>query len=231
MSKLAINEIKFGKIDANNELQELGPEFYMDSFLLHEKYKVQSFISGENYYICGNKGTGKTAFLKYLECYFSKDPTHLVIPIRFKSDFDDDDKKVLRSVATNVKQDIIDETTMDKSNTYIRAWQVYLINQIVTKSEGGDGEYSIFKDTTEYNKLVILLHALYSEQKDRIIPKLSKGYAKINASSLNGIDASLEVDIEFNRETSKINFQKTARKILELFRHLEYSVNPVEILC
>lgn len=82
---MKIDEIKFGKIDAYNELQEFGEEYYISSFHLYEKYKIENFFKGENYYICGNKGTGKTAFLKYLECKLSEDAYNLVIPIRFKS--------------------------------------------------------------------------------------------------------------------------------------------------
>lgn len=230
MGKIAISEIEFGKTDAYNELQEVGAVFYMDSFLVHDRYKAESFICGENYFICGNKGTGKTAFLKYLECFFSRDPINLIIPIRFKSDFDDDDKKTIRAVGTNVKEEAIDEKTIGDTSSYVKAWQVYLVNQIITKSESKEGEFYAFENTSEYKKMVILLNALYSEQKERVIPKLSKGYAKINANSLKGIDASLEFDIEFNEQTSKINFQKTARKILELFEQLRYARTPIKIL-
>lgn len=34
--RLKISDIKFGKIDAHNELQELGEEFYLDSFLEYD---------------------------------------------------------------------------------------------------------------------------------------------------------------------------------------------------
>ena len=69
-----IKEIKFGKIDAHNELQELGYNYYLDSFLKYDKYKIDSFLNGENYYIYGDKGTGnimytlvKTRNQKYLD--------------------------------------------------------------------------------------------------------------------------------------------------------------------
>jgi len=230
-SKLSINEIEFGKTDAYNELQEYGSEFYMNSFLQYDKYKTDSFINGRNYFICGNKGTGKTAFLKYLECVYSKNYKNLVIPIRFKSDVNEDDRKQIRAVGNgNIREGIINESTIGNASSYVAAWQVYLIRQIDIKSNSENGEYKVFSRTVSYLKMHTLLEALYSENKERIIPRLSKGYAKIKASLLDGIDADLELDIEFNKETSKINFSKTARKILEFYEQLEYGDNSVYVL-
>lgn len=226
--KLRIDQIEFGKIDANNELQELGVDFYMQSFLSYDRYKVDSFINGQNYFICGNKGTGKTALLKYLECVFSKDSEILVIPVRFKTDFENEDKNQIRKVSNNVSGTVINEETIDKADSYVRAWEVYIIKTILEKSK--IGEYNLFNNDKNYKAMCLLLDALYSEQKDRVIPKLSKGYAKINASTLKGIEASLETEIEFNRETAKINFQKTARAIENLFENLDYGSTPVRIL-
>lgn len=72
MSELFIKDILFGKTDASNELQEVGDEYFLDSFLPYEKYKITEFLCGKRYYIIGRKGTGKTALLKYLECKFPK---------------------------------------------------------------------------------------------------------------------------------------------------------------
>lgn len=227
-NKLKISEIKFGKIDAHNELQEFGEEFYMNSFLEYEKYKIDTFISGENYFICGNKGTGKTALLKYLECILAKDVSNLVIPIRFKSQFDTMDKKSMRHMANNVKEVVLDDINVEKETSYVMIWQIYLLNQILEKSD--QGEYHLFEKTREYNNLIKLLKVLYSGERGRIIPKLTKGYAKANASLLKGIDAEVEVEIEFNKETEKINFNKTAKLILDLFQKLTYCTNPVYII-
>ena len=227
-NKLKISQIKFGKIDAHNELQELGEEFYMNSFLEYEKYKIESFINGENYFVCGNKGTGKTALLKYLECNLAKDPCNLVIPIRFKSQFDNVDKQSMRTMANNVKEDVVADISVEKDTSYVLIWQIYLINQIIKNSKRG--EYELFEESHEYENLKKLLHVLYAGENGRIIPKLTKGYANINASLLKGLDASISMDIEFNKESQKINFNKTAKLILDLFKKLVYCNNPVYII-
>ena len=226
--KMKISEIKFGKIDAHNELQELGAKFYMDSFLEYEKYKIETFVKGENYFVCGNKGTGKTALLKYLECSLSKDPRNLLIPIRFKSQFDSMDKKHMKTMVNNIKEDVVSEINTEKEASYILIWQIYLINQIIKNANYG--EYNLFEESTEYKKLKKLLNILYKDGNGRIIPRLTKGYVKIDASLLKGLDASVKLDIEFDQRSEKINFNKTAKIILESFKKLAYLDNPVYII-
>lgn len=71
---------------------------------------------------------------------------------------------------------------------------------------------------------------LYSGEKGKIVPKLTKGYAKIDASVARGLDTSIGIEIELNKETNKVNFNKVAKKIMTLFYSLEYVKNPVYIL-
>ena len=225
--KMKIKEIKFGKIDAHNELQEFGEEYYRTSFLVYEKYKIDSFINGENYFICGNKGTGKTAFLKYLECKMSEDERNLIIPIRFKS-IDSVDKGNMRNMANNIREDVIENTMVEKSTSYILIWQIYLINQIIKNAN--KGEYYLFQEDNNYKILLKLLELLYSGERGKIVPKLTKGYAKIDASLIKGIDATIGLETELNRKTEQVNFNKTAKVIIDLFSSLVYAENPVYIL-
>ena len=134
----------------------------------------------------------------------------------------------MRNVANNIREDIIEDINVEKENSYIVIWQVYLINQIIEKTNAG--EYQLFQASKEYKTLLNLLQLLYSGEKRKIVPKLTKGYAKVNASLVNGIDAEISMEIEFNKETGKVNFNKTARLILELFLKLCYIETPVYVL-
>lgn len=228
MGKLPIRELQFGKIDAYNEHQEYGKDMFKRSFLKYDKYEIDKFLEGKDYFICGNKGTGKTALLKYLECVLSEDPENLIIPIRFKSDFDAEDKKVMKNASDNVKEETIDETNVQNYNDIVLVWQVFLINKIINSSN--EGEFLLFVDNREAYCLKKLLNGVYLESKNRLMPKISKGKAKINLSSLKGIDAELEVEIELNRDKSDVNFTKLAKIILKLFQKLQYNRNPVYVI-
>ena len=141
----------------------------LDSFLPYEKYKIKEFLSGERYYIIGRKGTGKTALLKYLECKFSEDVTNLVIPIRFKSDFDLIDKKTIKSAAVNVQDEVIEQGMADKSiKSYIAAWQVYLIYQIFKHENSIKSEFQIFNNESDtYKTIWVLLKLILTLRKKR----------------------------------------------------------------
>lgn len=226
-SRLALNEIQLGKIDAYNEYQEYGVELFKDSFFKYEKYKIDDFIDGHKYYICGNKGTGKTAFLKYLECVLADDPEKLIIPIRFKSDLDNEDKKNLHSIAINVKEETIEDLNTYSLANNVAVWQVFLINEIFRAMDSG--EYSIFKPSQELETLQKLLRGIYIE-KSRLMPKVTKSTVRVNASLLKGLDAELGLDIEFNEATSKVNYIQASKAIIQLFQNLEFDYNKVYII-
>lgn len=166
--------------------------------------------------------------MKYLECVFSKDECNLVIPIRFKSQFDNMDKKSMRYMASNIREEIVEEISVSKETSYTLIWQIYLINKILKHSN--QGEYDLFEDSPEYRNLIKLLQGLYAGEERKIVPKLTKGYAKVNASLLKGVDASISMEIEFNPETEQVNYNKTAKVIMDLFMKLCYSKTPVYIL-
>lgn len=215
--KISIDEIKFGKIDAHNELQELGYDYYANSFMKYEKYRIDKFLSGEKYYVCGGKGTGKTALLKYLECKLLENKENLVIPIRFKTQFDEEDRKQMVAAA-NVREETIFSLPEEKINNFTWVWQTYIIHQII-KSED-NGEYEIFETTKNLQLLKKLLDSMYEGQRGKIIPKLSKGYVSIGASTLKGISADVKLEIEFDSNTNKVNFSKISKKIFELYKEL-----------
>lgn len=100
MRKMPLNQIAFGKTDAFNELNTFGQEYFMESFVANPKYHIDDFLSGSRFFVCGKKGTGKSALLKYLECHFLKDESNLVFPIRFKSEIEQVDKDSFEEIAS-----------------------------------------------------------------------------------------------------------------------------------
>lgn len=224
-----IKELQFGKTDAYNELLEYGSSMYKKSFLIYDKYEINNFLQGKSYFICGDKGTGKTALLKYLECILSDDHENLVIPIRFKSEFDDEDKKTLTNViANNVKQETIEELDTQDYGDSVLLWQVFLINKIFNCSD--DGLYSLFTKSKELLNIRKLLKSVYAENRNKLMPQITGGKAKVNASLLKGIDAELELELEFNQSNSNVDFTKLAKMTLNLFEKLEYDRNPAFII-
>ena len=205
----------------------------LDSFLPYEKYKIKEFLSGERYYIIGRKRTGKTALLKYLECKFSEDVTNLVIPIRFKSDFDLIDKKTIKSAAVNVQDEVIEQGMADKSiKSYIAAWQVYLIYQIFKHENSIKSEFQIFNNESDtYKTIWVLLKLLYGEQSgNKVVPKITKGTVMFGAGMDKGIETSVKIDIDLKEKEKTVKYNLVCKKIIDLYQKLDRGRNSVYIL-
>lgn len=227
MDTLYFREIQFGKTDASNELIEVGNDYYLSSFLEYERYRIEDFFEGKKYFILGRKGTGKTALLKYMQCKFESNPINLVIPIRFKSDFDEVDRKQVKNAGFMSAEEVV-ENKSTGLKSYVTAWQVYLIYQIFKRIHSSNTEYSVFCDSKEYSLLWKLLRMIYGEDGgNKIVPKISKGFIKISAGN-KGIDAALAAEIELN--DNKINYSITAKKIIDLYELLMFDRTPVYVL-
>ena len=226
MSDLLFKDIKFGKIDARHELQDFGDELYMTSFFFFYLYRINDFLDGKLYYICGRKGTGKTAFLQYLKCKKNEEPQNLIVFIRFKSEFDSTEKASLIQ-SSNKDDNTIENLPTDSNMSYVEAWCAYIVNCIV--SEYTSGEYAVFKDDRNFNILQKLLKVLYADKRDRIVPTLKHGRALLSISSEKGFLAEIEGEIGFDERTHQVDFTRTAKKIISLFKSLQYDRTPVYI--
>ena len=220
-------DIKFGKTDASNELMEFGDDYYLSSFLEYERYRIEDFFEGRKYFILGRKGTGKTALLKYMECKLRDKSENLVIPIRFKSDFDEVDRSNIKRTSFLAQEEVI-ENNNEKLKSYVSPWQVYLIYQIFKHNNSKNAEYSVFYNNKEYTLIWKLLLMIYGENGgNNIVPKISKGLINISVGT-QGIDANLAAEIELNN--NKINYVLTAKKIIDMYQSLSFSRTPVYIL-
>ena len=127
MRKMPLNQIAFGKTDAFNELNTFGQEYFMESFVANPKYHIDDFLSGSRFFVCGKKGTGKSALLKYLECHFLKDESNLVFPIRFKSEIEQVDKDSFEEIASapdnSTKNEKYDTSSILDQSSYLYALQ------------------------------------------------------------------------------------------------------------
>ena len=78
-----IGDVKFGKLDAYSEYMEYGKDMYNSLFLASPNFHVEKFLTGKTYYIHGEKGTGKTALLKYIQIIAEENSSYIEY-IRFK---------------------------------------------------------------------------------------------------------------------------------------------------
>ena len=227
---LPLKQIKFGKTDAFNELKEFGIDWFTKAFFSYERYEIDSFINGSSYYICGEKGTGKTTLLRYLQCRLSEDPATLLVPIRFKSDFDSEDKKALVRASANVKESTAEGWDEFKDDTdAVIVWQVYILNKFFSTC-AECGEYSFFEESRELDEINQLLKAVYPDYKNKIVPKLKRGQLNLNANILKMLDAELQLEIGLESTSNSISFNRIAKTIMHKFAALQYKSNKAYII-
>lgn len=234
METLPIEKIIFGKTDAYKELMEFGKEYFVDSFVSNPKYHIDEFLSGGRYYICGKKGTGKSAFLRYLEYKFQQQNENLVFTIRFKSEFDQIDKESFENIAIK-SPNLSDEEKFDTKSiiaqtSYVYVWKTFLINQIIMRANRG--EYAVFEENDNYRTMLSLLKCIYGDEKSAktIMPKITKGSVALTADFVSALSSSLKVELEFDAKKKRINYQKLSKKICQLFNSLHFLISPVYVL-
>ena len=99
MSEIKIRDLYTGKPDAKDEINFEGLEEFIKTFVVADHFQLDSLLYGNNCFITGFKGTGKTALLFYLDNKLKdEDPYYLHIVYFFS-------KKSLPMLSvTNYKQ-------------------------------------------------------------------------------------------------------------------------------
>lgn len=198
MKKLQLKDIYLGKIDAYNEFIYFGKDTCKNLFFEFPNIDIENVLKGNVYYFCGEKGTGKTMLLKYIESLAQdqEEPTFTSF-IRFKKDIDDEQRNTLKRSGTTVNaEEVVDNSqSFDSSVDCISAWQIYLIKTVVFTLE--NTEYGVFERDKTWNTLCMLLHAVYGDKDEKkamrtIIPKVKRGNVEINVASIAKINLELE---------------------------------------
>lgn len=141
-----LKSIRVGQPDANvefyNSIKLNENPIYLDSFFMMPHFPMSEFLSGEKFIVYGQKGTGKTAALRYIENELkSKFSTEFII---FKRAFleESDVLEISRLPLA------VDEDEIKQFKHYHHAIKRVLIMIFLKKSfekypdSGGDGEFS-----------------------------------------------------------------------------------------
>lgn len=225
MDKIKISEMYFGKIDGYNEFLEYGKETCKGLFFEFPNIDINRILNGSVYYIFGNKGTGKTMLLKYLEGIISDEAsTNFTEFIRFKRDVDEEERNQIKrsSIPSNAFEETIEsDIPIDKTLDCTLAWQVYLIKVIVSRLS--ITEYGVFdRNDPSWNELTKLINAVYRLDDNKtsikkILPKIKRGNIELDISQL--VKSNLEFEwVDKSQHT--VSFTSIAKQIIFLYSKL-----------
>lgn len=233
VEKLKISDMYFGKIDGYNEFLEYGEDACKGLFFEFPNISIPKLLDGSTYYIFGNKGTGKTMLLKYLESKVLENSDIMFTEfLRFKRDVDAEQRNQIKRASTPleayeeiIEKDIPTDITLDCS----LAWQVYLIKVIVNRLD--ETEYGVFeRNDNNWKLLCKLIGALYGENKTlgvkKIIPKMKRGNVELRLSNLG--KATLEFEW-VDEEKKLVSFSSIAKQIISLYSKLQPIDNKIYI--
>lgn len=136
MNSMKIGDIYAGKPDASDEIRERGYEEFANTYIKPTGVNIDGLAStdyGTPYFIMGDKGTGKTALLHFLENYVQTiDPVSCCSFIYFESEFTQIQKGkfdvISRSISASLSIDasIASEgSNVECDFMYIWKWQLY----------------------------------------------------------------------------------------------------------
>ncbi len=224
MGQLQLKDIYFGKIDGYNEYLEYGLETFKGLFFEFPNLDIKRLLNGSTYYIFGNKGTGKTMLLKYLESTVLENfATNFTEFIRFKKDVNEEDRNHIKraSLPTNSFEEVVEsEIPTDSTVNSILAWQVYLIKVIIFRLE--KTEYGVFdRKDDNWIKLTQLLSAVYGKTEQnpikKILPKIKRGNIELDIAKL----AKTTIEFEWIDSSQRtVSFSSIGKQILELYSSL-----------
>lgn len=158
---LKIGDIYAGKPDAGDEIKECGYEEFANIFIHPTGVNIGRLAStkyGTPFFIMGDKGTGKTALLHFLEKQVcGLDSSACTFFISFERDF----PKPQRDKMEMISQSLFTSVTIDKSITskgenvecdfsYIWRWQLY--QKLIDDNEKFNG--GLFDADNAWNKFV-----------------------------------------------------------------------------
>lgn len=146
-----IGEIYAGKPDASDEVRERGYEDFVDSYIQPSGVNIEGLASttyGTPIFVKGDKGSGKTALLYYLQDYVQRvDESACCSFIHFESEYSQADRVEFGRISTSISIDkSIASLGTQCESEYIFIWRWQLYQKIIKDNEEFNGGLFVSDD-------------------------------------------------------------------------------------
>lgn len=150
---MTINDIYAGKPDAGDEIRERGYDEFASNYIQPTGVNIDGLAStkyGTPFFIIGDKGTGKTALLHFLEKYIcTVDEAACPSFLYFESDYSQVKRAKFDEISKTISTSVLIDNTIATEGiniecdfSYIWRWQIY--QKIITDNEAFNG--GLFND-------------------------------------------------------------------------------------
>lgn len=215
---LKLKEIYVGDTDAKNELltmEDAEIERFMQSFTLPAALDVEEYLLGRNFFVTGLKGTGKTAFLRYLALRAKAQGYHSKF-VLFKSEIKEGDRVNLKKTCDTI---VVEEGGSIKYlDDYEKVWLIFL-HKVIIRLIDDSGINPFVSDDAWCKYRLLVAGADYSNKALGIFeffPKIAKGVIDFKI-----LDQAAKIEIDFvNAEKSKVKLTTLTNSINYYFEKL-----------
>ncbi len=233
---LTVKDIYIGKPDAKDEIISQKSDEFLESFVIPPNFDFEKLISGDEIFINGYKGTGKTALLLYLNAKCKeKDILTCSSFILFKSNYGNVQKLELENISKNIIKTIgIDKEILIKETDFEYIWRWIIFKQIIDDNNENNG--AIFEEDTNWNEFKKIINSILSEKSSKgffRMPnkvKMGVGYTFNNTNANSTIKPELLLDFDQKENIDEYSqFIKLLDKATERFYTLKRTEIPYYI--
>jgi energy-coupling factor transporter ATP-binding protein EcfA2 len=212
--RINFNQLITGKTDAKNEVLLNNPDSinkFKEIFVLPQGFSSADFFRGDRYVICGLKGTGKTALLRYLA--LSLPEKFNANFIYFKSDLKEDDREEIEKLSTF----IVGDGSEFKRSDYEKAWRWFFLRRIIELNT----TFGLFREDESFNKAKALIMSVNCEKTrgglSYLFPRIIDGKVSVNVAEI----AKFDVNFKFSDKIEDgIRFSELVDKAYDIFINL-----------
>lgn len=224
MKEIQVKDIYIGKPDAKDEALLSNSEF-LESYVIPPNYDYREIIENDKIIILGNKGTGKTALLFYLESECQKrDIASCTSFILFKSDYGSIQRIGLDKISRNIIKTInIENNELKNEQDFEYIWRWILFKHLIEENEKYNN--GLFENDENWMSFVSLISGILPEGNNM---KGFKMPSKVNigctyTNEMNGNQSfKPEVILDFESDNNFKEYQtfvSTIDNATEFFCH------------
>ena len=232
MTEIKIRHLYAGKPDAKDEVDFEGLEEFVKTFVVAETFNIESLINGNNCFITGFKGTGKTALLFFLDNYIKEQDINSCSSfVFFKEEFSDTRREELESISRRILSSVsIEKDALVNNSEFEYIWRWLLFKRIVADNETYNGQ--LFHDNEEWQSFYKTVDRIKapSDRKKYIIPrkfKISVPYS--DPSTQTTISPEVEINLQDPNDENYQQFISIIDKAESAFANLQRTDIPYYI--
>lgn len=177
-------------------------EEFIKTFVVADHFQLDSLLYGNNCFITGFKGTGKTALLFYLDNKLKdEDPITCTSFIFFKEEFTDAKRDELQAISNRFLSSIsVEPGALLNIREFEYIWRWLIFKRIVSDNE--DNHRNLFVDDEfwgEFERKVNQIKAPLNKKKSIIPSKIKIAVPYKDPATLTELSPEVEVDLGNNK--------------------------------